>query len=225
MLRTGSTGVAEGCNARSGAELYSRHRTNPRSMNDWGYRLSGLSSTHRPARTMDGMDEGTPGTAGPATCHRHRDRVTYLRCSRCGRHICGDCSRDSPVGQRCPECAGATTRVVPARSIRSGITPAVLTIMVITVTAYLAQRVNARFTIDYAHITPAVSAGEWWRVITATFLHSTGSIVHILFTCTPSTCSDRLSSGRPEPFASSGSTWRPRLREGWSSSTCRRAPP
>lgn len=130
---------------------------------------------------MDAMDEGTPGAAGPATCHRHRDRVTYLRCSRCGRHICGDCSRDSPVGQRCPECAGATTRVVPARSIRSGISPAVLTIMVITVAAYLAQRANARFTVDYAHITPAVSAGEWWRVITATFLHSVGSIVHILF--------------------------------------------
>ena len=130
---------------------------------------------------MNGMDDGTSGAAGPATCHRHRDRVTYLRCSRCERHICGDCSRDSPVGQRCPECAGATTRVVPARSIRSGITPAVLTIIVISVAAYLAQRLNVRFTIDYAHITPAVSAGEWWRVITAAFLHSTGSVLHIVF--------------------------------------------
>lgn len=71
--------------------------------------------------------------------------------------------------------------MAPARSIRSGITPAVLVIILISVAAYLAQRVNARFTIDYAHVTPAVSAGEWWRVITATFLHSTGSIVHILF--------------------------------------------
>ena len=130
---------------------------------------------------MDGMDNGTSGAAGPATCHRHRDRITYLRCSRCERHICAECSRDSPVGQRCPECAGTTTRVVAARSIRSGMTPAVLVIILISVAAYLAQRMNARFTIDYAHITVAVSAGEWWRVITATFLHSTGSIVHILF--------------------------------------------
>ena len=130
---------------------------------------------------MGGMSNGTSGAPGPATCHRHRDRITNLRCSRCGRPICGECSRDSPVGQRCPECAGVTTRVVPARSIRSGITPAVLVIILVSVAAYLAQRVNARFTIDYAHITPAVSAGEWWRVITATFLHSTGSIVHILF--------------------------------------------
>ncbi len=130
---------------------------------------------------MGGMSDGTSGAPGPATCYRHRDRITHLRCSRCGRHICAECSRDSPVGQRCPECAGVTTRVVPARSIRSGITPAVLVIILISVAAYLAQRVNAQFTIDYAHITPAVSAGEWWRVITATFLHSTGSIVHILF--------------------------------------------
>ncbi|MYC84664.1 MAG: rhomboid family intramembrane serine protease [Acidimicrobiia bacterium] len=130
---------------------------------------------------MGGMNDGTSGAPGPATCYRHRDRITHLRCSRCGRHICAECSRDSPVGQRCPECAGVTTRVVPARSIRSGITPAVLVIILISVAAYLAQRVNAQFTIDYAHITPAVSAGEWWRVITATFLHSTGSIVHILF--------------------------------------------
>ena len=130
---------------------------------------------------MGGMDNGTSGAGGPATCHRHQDRITYLRCSRCERHICAECYRDSPVGQRCPECAGATTRVVPARSIRSGVTPAVLAIILISVAAYLAQRLNTRFTIDYAHITAAVSAGEWWRVITATFLHSTGSILHLLF--------------------------------------------
>ena len=130
---------------------------------------------------MGGMDNGTSAAGGPATCHRHQNRITYLRCSRCGRHICAECSRDSPVGQRCPECAGATTRVVPARSIRSGMTPAVLVIILVSVAAYLAQRMNTRFTIDYAHITAAVRAGEWWRVITATFLHSTGSIVHILF--------------------------------------------
>lgn len=130
---------------------------------------------------MDTMSDGTPGVGGAAACYRHRDRVTHLRCSRCERSICGECYRDSPVGQRCPECAGVTTRVVAARSIRSGMTPAVVVIISVSVLAHLAQRMNPWFTIDYAHITTAVEAGQWWRIITAAFLHSTGSIFHILF--------------------------------------------
>jgi membrane associated rhomboid family serine protease len=32
--------------------------------------------------------------------------VTYLRCSRCDRPICPNCTNDAAVGQHCPECAG-----------------------------------------------------------------------------------------------------------------------
>lgn len=106
-----------------------------------------------------------------------------MRCSRCERPICPFCSHDSPVGQRCPDCSqgSGATRVVHARRLRTGATPAVVTIIAVSVAAYLMQRLSPQFTIDYAHIPLAVRLGEWWRVITAAFLHSPSSILHIVF--------------------------------------------
>jgi len=37
-------------------------------------------------------------------CYRHRNRQTYLSCSRCGKPICADCRIDAPVGFHCPSC-------------------------------------------------------------------------------------------------------------------------
>lgn len=120
---------------------------------------------------------------GAVPCYRHQDRHTFLRCSRCDRPICGYCSRDAPVGQRCPDCmgGGGVTRVVNARRLYRGITPAVLTIIVVSALAYLLQRLNPQITFDFAHITHLVRQGEWWRPLTAVFLHSRGSVLHILF--------------------------------------------
>lgn len=65
---------------------------------------------------------------------------------------------------------------------RSGtITPAVLAIIAVSAIAYLLQRLNPQITLDFAHITELVRRGEWWRPITAAFLHSRGSVLHILF--------------------------------------------
>ena len=129
------------------------------------------------------MDSGTAGPTDSTRCYRHPDRSTFLRCSRCDRPICGYCSHDSPVGQRCPECVrgSATTRTVSARRFRTGVTPAVLVIIVLSVVSYLIQRQSDQFTFDYSHWTIAVDYGEWWRVVTAAFLHSRGSLLHILF--------------------------------------------
>ena len=129
------------------------------------------------------MDRETAEPDAAPRCYRHPDRSTYLACSRCERPICGFCSHDSPVGQRCPQCVSgkAATRVVTARGLSTGFTPAVLIIIVVSVVAYLMQRRNVQFTVDYAHLTELVRRGEWWRVITAAFLHSRGSMLHILF--------------------------------------------
>lgn len=128
------------------------------------------------------MDRETVEPGATPRCYRHPDRSTFLKCSRCEKPICGFCSHDSPVGQRCHQCVSgsAGTRVVTARGM-STFTPAVLTIIVMSAVIYLMQRQNAQFTLDYAHLTELVRRGEWWRVITATFLHSRSSILHILF--------------------------------------------
>ena len=129
------------------------------------------------------MDNGTVEPRDSIRCYRHPDRSTFLRCSRCERPICPFCSHDSPVGQRCPDCSrgGGTTRVVSARRLSTGITPAVLVIILLSGAAYLIQRQSQQFTINYAHITEAVRHGEWWRVITSAFLHSRSGVLHIVF--------------------------------------------
>lgn len=39
-------------------------------------------------------------------CSYHPDTFTRLRCSRCGKPICPRCAVRTPVGLRCPDCAG-----------------------------------------------------------------------------------------------------------------------
>src|SRR3954447_14871071 len=48
-------------------------------------------------------------------CYRHPGRETGVSCSSCGRPICPECMTPTPVGMRCPECAGKRTRLQQAR--------------------------------------------------------------------------------------------------------------
>lgn len=41
-------------------------------------------------------------------CTWHPDRETLLRCARCDKPMCPECSRQHPVGLRCKECARQT---------------------------------------------------------------------------------------------------------------------
>ena len=120
-------------------------------------------------------------TAVEPVCYRHKDRVTYLSCSECGKPICSDCSYDSAVGQKCAECSQhvGRGRVVSARQLQNQRTPVVTTIIVVAVVAYLAQRRNLNIASDLGMFNPLVRAGEWWRAITSAFLHV--SFLHIGF--------------------------------------------
>lgn len=44
--------------------------------------------------------------SGEVPCSYHPDVMTRLRCSRCEKPICPRCGVRTPVGLRCPECAG-----------------------------------------------------------------------------------------------------------------------
>lgn len=131
------------------------------------------------------MDEAVETTV----CYRHPDRATRLRCSECGRPICVDCSHDAAVGQKCPECAApkGRYRVVDAR--RTVVNPTVgsapFTFAVIAIAALLfvagllSPAIEQELLRRFASINVLIAEGEWWRVLTAAFLH--GSIPHILF--------------------------------------------
>lgn len=54
---------------------------------------------------MAQTDELTRNT-GEFKCSYHPTVMTRLRCSRCGKPICPRCGVRTPVGLRCPDCAG-----------------------------------------------------------------------------------------------------------------------
>ena len=124
-------------------------------------------------------------------CYRHPNRETGVRCSNCGRPICPDCMTSTPVGMRCPECARQRTRVRTMRSAVGGgdpvLTYALIAINVVAFIGELAGGSNlggggigsSRLFVDGALRASDVADGDYWRLITAGFLHA--SVLHIFF--------------------------------------------
>ncbi|MBA2276229.1 MAG: hypothetical protein H0W06_00575 [Chloroflexia bacterium] len=65
----------------------------------------------------------TATSAGQVPCTYHPKVQTGLRCSRCGKPICPQCAVRTPVGLRCPDCAGVrglpTYRTDPSVLLRA----------------------------------------------------------------------------------------------------------
>ncbi|HLX32206.1 MAG TPA: rhomboid family intramembrane serine protease [Gaiellaceae bacterium] len=137
-------------------------------------------------------------TAETRYCYRHPDRETGLSCSECGRPICADCATFAPVGIRCPEHAGqrrtAATRIrprpvrrAPGIALATGSAPITKALIAINVGIYLITAaqgggLNApggRLFDKMILFGPYVDRGDWWRLVTAMFLHA--SIIHIGF--------------------------------------------
>ena len=126
-------------------------------------------------------------------CYRHPDRETMVSCSECGRGICPDCMRFAPVGIRCPDHSGeaqGARRVVQTVRKRSSRSPGMVTkaLIAIIVGIYLLQlaggapmNANAGWIyehgalfirgIDSSGALVGLGQGEWYRLLTAAFLH------------------------------------------------------
>src|SRR5436190_1378249 len=130
------------------------------------------------------------------TCYRHPDRETGLSCSECGRPICTECMTPAAVGLRCPDHAGnpRLARTVQRRGIQRApqrlrgtealVTKALIAVNVAIylITAVQGNGINAPGGTLFAKMFlfgPAVAQGDWWRLITAAFLHA--SVLHIGF--------------------------------------------
>jgi membrane associated rhomboid family serine protease len=125
-------------------------------------------------------------------CYRHPNRETGVSCSECGRGICPDCMVFAPVGIRCPDHAGraqgasrVTTGVRRAAYEGQGalVTKILIGINVLVFLVNLAQgstlgQVSGSvFEKGALYIHGGLDQGEWWRLITAAFLH--GNLIHI----------------------------------------------
>ena len=129
-------------------------------------------------------------------CYRHPDRETRVSCSECGRGVCPDCMVHAQVGIRCLDHAGGSipasqTVKRRARATRTGflnqegiVTRILIGVNVAVFLINLLQgaRLNDNggdLFNDWALFGPLVAAGDWWRLITAAFLH--GGIIHLAF--------------------------------------------
>jgi membrane associated rhomboid family serine protease len=126
------------------------------------------------------------------TCYRHPDRETGLSCYECGRPICAECVRPSPVGLRCPDDAGqrrgmAAPRIVRRTSatvLEAPVTRALIALNVIVylITAVQGAGLNSPGGTLFGKFIlwgPYLHDGQWWRLVTVMFLH--GNLLHLGF--------------------------------------------
>ena len=119
----------------------------------------------------------------PLRCYRHPDEETRVQCSSCGRPICTRCMITSPVGMRCPECAGRKRGPARAasRAVSRGTPVVTIGLIVVNVLAFALERGGDQTSQAYqrgALVGSLVGDGEWWRLVTSGFLHAT--VAHIV---------------------------------------------
>jgi membrane associated rhomboid family serine protease len=130
-------------------------------------------------------------------CYRHPDRETGLSCSECGRPICYECMTPAPVGLRCPEHSGKPQGVKKVTSAagraatgqgRLGAYPVTMALIGLNIGIFLLELAMGgtwdgtgnKIWLHGALVSNAqyadgslggVANGEWWRLISAAFLH------------------------------------------------------
>jgi len=141
-----------------------------------------------------GSGTGSETQDALATCYRHPNRETGVRCSRCERPICPECMVPASVGFQCPECVAEGKRTVrQARTMYGGqvrqradvtLTLIGINVVIFVLTAASGAGVasgSGRSTIydNFALIPVQVASGEWYRLVSSMFLHY--GILHIGF--------------------------------------------
>jgi membrane associated rhomboid family serine protease len=129
----------------------------------------------------------------PATCYRHPDRVTGLRCSRCGRPICGECAQPAPVGQLCPDDARDQVRNrvrdLPGAGGAPVVTWALLGLNALLLLVEVAMTGNggagllepssaALCRLGALNSAAIAESGQYWRLFTVMVLHA--GVLHFL---------------------------------------------
>jgi membrane associated rhomboid family serine protease len=126
-----------------------------------------------------------PEAVGPPVCPRHPDRVSYVRCQRCGRPVCPQCQRQAAVGVQCVDCVaeaarnGRAARTTLGGKVHDGRPVVTITIIALCVVSYVLELAVPSWITTWV-FSPALGRIEPYRFLTTAFLHST-SIFHILF--------------------------------------------
>ena len=93
--------------------------------------------------------------------------------------------RSASIGYQCPSCASDSTPVIKGINRNRFIpnqknTQVTKFLSISLIVIFLFQELTGTLLVkSFALFAPLVTSGEWWRLITAGFLH--GSIIHLLF--------------------------------------------
>jgi membrane associated rhomboid family serine protease len=90
--------------------------------------------------------------------------------------------KTSPVGMRCPECAGERPDIRRPRALAGSRAPATLALIAVNAIAFIAELgaggalsaadASGRAIRDAGLFGPAIADGDWWRLVTGGFLHA-----------------------------------------------------
>lgn len=121
-------------------------------------------------------------------CARHPENVSYARCGRCNRPACGQCQIPLEVGMICADCYRTATgkdyrrEQKKARGGAWANYPVTIVLIALTVAIYALQVILPGQAVinALAYNSMYVSyTGEWWRMLTAGFVHSQSNIAHV----------------------------------------------
>ncbi|MDP5226921.1 MULTISPECIES: rhomboid family intramembrane serine protease [Arthrobacter] len=132
------------------------------------------------------MSFGTPAAEEAPVCPRHPDRVSYVRCQRCGRPACPECQRPAAVGVQCVDCVREARAAAPrARGVFGGRAargrPVVTwSIIGLCVAVYVLQlAIPGDYVFQNFAFANMAAVDEPWRMLTSAFLHSQSNILHL----------------------------------------------
>lgn len=134
--------------------------------------------------SADGSDvQGEGGTNQvPPTCPRHPDKVSYVRCQRCGSPTCPECQRTAAVGVHCITCVANNAKLIPTPKTAygghlaaDGSTPkpvVTFTLIGVCLVMFLWQQWGgSAATSAVLFYSPYGLEYEPWRVLTSGFAH------------------------------------------------------
>jgi len=139
---------------------------------------------NRPSYGYNAADSPEPGEQ--PVCPRHPDQVTYVRCQRCDRPVCGQCQRPAAVGVLCVDCEHQLARQQRSTQPRNAMggaarrsTPYVTyTVMALCALAFIGQNLAPDIVFQGLAFAPFRALAMPWTFVTSGFLH--GGIMHIV---------------------------------------------